>query len=147
LNIEELSQILDAASFILVTPEFLGEARLDKFRLTLGKYSDKISYGFFAFEQGQSRREYITAILTQIIGTFVFAVIFWLVAEKDVWWAVLTKLVAGFMVFSGVVTFTASMIAVFLIAVQNLAVRGILFAIGSLTFFTARAIMFWAHSG
>ena len=130
MNLEKTKEILDTISFILVTPEFLGEQRLKYVRGELRKIRNRISQ----FYDNEVAMNIIGSLLLAIV-VFVFIVVMFIIPRDQTWgpvtrtWFYLTLTVI-FLLF-----FAAS-----ILAAEMLAVRGRLFIVGSCLFFLTRAL-------
>jgi hypothetical protein len=163
MNTEALSQILDASAFVLVTPEFLGESRLSRFR---GHVEDPIvfivSRLFLSMDSARPIRHRLSdqsstgELLKDLKGIFIFNLIGTIILIAGFYftsfpwnWTGLLGVILGiinailFVLLTVSVFFTVmTAAAAFLLAIERMGVRGALFLVGSGAFFYTRAMLF-----
>jgi hypothetical protein len=144
MKLEALSEILDTVSFILVTPEFLRESRLCRIRLQLEK--------LVAFIMSRLNMPYSKTTQTRdlryviLVGIVAAGIPFAIVGAVDYIAPKFDYIVwhpAIFLSLFGINFIIFGILGLFVIGIEKVAVRGILFLIGTSLFFVTRALMFW----
>ncbi len=127
MNIEQLTQILDTVSFVMVTPEFMRDDTLHRIQMWSGKVVSSFS------SKG--------LVLPAVVFYPVVATVFWLVVR----WNILPGLpVAEDIKIWGLIAIVPVVVFVYGVAgVYIIAVRRRLFYLGALVFFGSRVLAIW----
>jgi hypothetical protein len=130
MNPEALTQVLDTIAFILVTPEFIGESRLFQIRKVLDNTVLVIVKNVV---DETSQTAPASALFGGAFIGGIACVVFIYLGTSSVF------------VFSFGIMALICLIGLILLGVEKLMVRGILFAIGAVTFFLSRALAIWSQ--
>jgi hypothetical protein len=130
MNAEKIKEILDTVSFILVTPEFLGEERLKYVRRELQRIRNTIPI----LDEDGVAANIVGALLLAIV-VFILIVMIFAIPPDRAFGSV--ALVWFYFTFTVMLLF---FFAASILLAEKLAVRGRLFTIGACLFFFTRAI-------
>jgi len=136
ININLIKEILDAVSFVFVTPEFLGEKTLCSFRKRLKKASDYLGDNLVEGAVG------LGSFATLIIVLYLTDP-FWLYAQFR---PLMLLIIKPLLFVVGVLIVLVCMLLVVYFVVsyaERLLVRRVMFVFGVLVFFSSRAISMW----
>jgi hypothetical protein len=140
---EVTAQLLDALAFLLVTPEFLGETTLISIRQHLHSIGDYLSIKLIVADLGST---ILVAILSAFgIILFVYGTLEYI--TYNVALPLSLRIVGSIFIFISLIFTSISVIGIGLYIVVSLAarlaIRRIMFGVGVVLFFLARAVSVW----
>jgi drug/metabolite transporter (DMT)-like permease len=141
MNIEAASQIADALSFILVTPEFLRDETLTSIRQGLRSIANKIASSYVYPLNNANAPDPGLAVLLLIFGGVGFT-FFWLI-NRYIWSEVVPRYVPYFFMFICALQAASGLAIIFLFLTAQLLFRRLFFTIGAILFFATRTTLLW----
>jgi hypothetical protein len=140
MNIEAMTQITDAISFVLVTPEFLSEHTLDAIRNGLRKIANKIANLYM--RQPNKFSDGICAASLILVGT-IGAIFSWLINRYL--FAGDYKFGAAFLMYGFMTNIILGLLVILFHLASLMFFRRFFFALGALLFMASRGVLVWHY--
>ena len=144
MKVEAVAQILDGISFLLITPEILGEARVNHFRSKINEFIREVMKTT-DFPTGEKEEVGFLPILKFWLGLVLIWLVLSLISSLRPGPRLGPFNVGALMLFFPAPAFFT--VILFLYGVMRVSTRGFYFAAGAILFLATRVLLFWNYLG